>query len=305
VPTHLPLNALRAFEAAARHLSFARAADELHITPAAISQQVKSLEQRLGVQLFRRLPRGLRLTEGGQALLPELSAAFARIGVAVEHAKSPGRGRLVVSTTPTFALSWLVARLQAFNERHPDIQIALVTTVQPVDFAREQVDVAIRYGRGRWPALQAHKLFDDVLTPLCGKRWRRRLSHPDDLLCTPLLGISGQDHWGTWLRAAGVQPGRPTNGPEFDSMRVAIDAAAAGAGIAIGNPLLHADLLADGRVMQPFDLVVRSGAAYWFVCPETLAQDVRVRAFREWLVEETEYLRNMRSAVERAGLRDR
>jgi DNA-binding transcriptional LysR family regulator len=292
-----PLNSLRAFEAAARHLSFTRAAEELRITPAAISHQVKSLEQRLGVQLFRRLPRALRLTIDGQALYPELSTAFDLIGRAIEHVKTPtAHGRLVVSTTPTFALSWLVSRLQRFHERHAQVEITLVTTVQLVSFEREDVDVAIRYGRGDWSGLQADKLFDDELTPLCGRRYVRKFSQPGDLLHAPLLTISGQDHWGTWLRAAGLpHVSRPNGGPSFDSMRVGIDAAVAGAGIAIGDPRLHAELLADGRLIQLFDIVVPSGASYWFVCPEGIADDWRVRLFRQWLLDETKGLRDIQT----------
>ena len=213
-----PLNALRAFEAAARHLSFSRAADELHVTPAAISHQVKTLEGFLGVKLFRRLPRALRLTAEGNALYPELTASFDRLGRAIERVQRRGvRGHLTMSTTPTFAISWLVPRIKRFNEDHPGIKIALVTTVQVADFTREDVDVAVRYGRGPWPGLRCSKLFDDRLTPLCGDRWAQKMSQPADLVGAPLLTISGQDHRRTWLRAAGLVHPHVDDGPAFES----------------------------------------------------------------------------------------
>ena len=187
----LPLNGLKAFEAAARHLSFTRAADELHVTQAAVSHQVKTLEQRLGVKLFRRLPKSLRLTDEGQALLPELRDAFERMARAINRVTSAqSASALSVSTLTTFALTWLVSRLPRFQARHPDIEVRLNTTGRLVDFAREDVDVAVRYGDGNWPGLTIEKMFEDDLTPLCGRAYKDRLRAPEDLLDAPLMDAS-------------------------------------------------------------------------------------------------------------------
>ena len=283
-----PLNALRAFEAAARHCSFSRASEELHVTPAAISHQVKALEARLGVRLFRRLPRALHLTAEGQALLPELRDAFNRLANAVERASArSAHGRLTVSAVTTFALSWLVARLSHFTEAHPEIEVNLIATVQMTDFSRDDVDLVIRYGRGRWAETRQEKLFDDMLTPLCGKRWRRHLARPNDLAKVPLLAVRGHDSWRTWLNAAGLTNLSFTTAQAFDSSRIAIDAAIAGAGIAVGNPVLHANLLAERRLVQPFDLVAPSRDSYWLVCPAATADHPKIAAFRDWLLAET------------------
>ena len=284
-----PLNALRAFEAAARHLSFTRAAEELRVTQAAVSHQVKALEERLGVPLFRRLTRGLRLTDEGQALLPDLRDGFDRLAQAVERVgrRHGTQGRLTVSLLTTFALSWLVPRLPRFNERHPDIEVSLLATQRLADFAREEIDCAVRYGHGPWPGLRAEKLFDDELTPLCGRQWLSKLKAPGDLARVPLLVLSN-DHkdWPTWLEAAGVAHIDGRKGTQFDSTRISVDAAIAGAGIAIGNPYVHAEPIVEGRLFQPFDLVVPNGDSYWLVYPEAVAERPKIRAFREWLLEE-------------------
>src|SRR5690242_2099540 len=235
---HLPpLNALRAFEAAARHLSLTRAADELSVTQAAVSQQVKALEARLGVKLFRRLPRALRLTEEGQALLPELRDAFDRLERAVARitAEAPG-GVLTVSTLTTFALTWLVPRLARFHAAHPEIDVRLMTTSRIVDFAREDVDVAIRYGDGNWPELHVERVVGEVLTPLCGRALLDRLRRPADLGAATLLYTTGdEDEWPVWLARAGITAERGRRGPLFDATSIAVQAAIDGLGVAIAS----------------------------------------------------------------------
>src|SRR3954447_11618619 len=174
-----PLNSLRAFEAAARHLSFTRAAEELNVTQAAVSHQVKALEERIGVKLFRRLTRGLLLTEDGHALLPDLREAFDRLAQAVDRiGRQGGQGTLNISLLTTFALGWLVPRLPRFQAAHPSIDVRLTTTARLIDFAVEDVDVAIRYGTGGWPGLRCDKILDDVITPLCNARFKERLRKP-------------------------------------------------------------------------------------------------------------------------------
>src|ERR1700730_6839521 len=183
-----PLNALRAFEAAARHLSFTRAADELNVTQAAISHQVKALEELLGVKLFRRVPRRLLLTDEGQALLPDLHDAFNRLALAVERISArSAAGTLTVSSMTTILMTWLVPRLPRFQEAHPEIDVRLMTTQRLVDFAREDVDVAIRFGNGRWPGVKVERMFGEVLTPLCGKRFIEGIKSPADLRDLPLI----------------------------------------------------------------------------------------------------------------------
>lgn len=288
----LPLNGLRAFEAAARHLSFTRAADELHVTQAAISHQVKTLEQRLGVTLFRRLPKSLRLTDEGQALLPELRDAFERMGRALDRVvASRGGATLSISVLTTFALTWLVGRLPRFQAAHPEIEVRLSTTARLVDFSREDVDVAIRYGNGNWPDVTALKLFDEELAPLCGRAHRDRLKRPEDLAEVPLIDSSGSEpagigDWPTWLKAAGV-PNLPVNrAAHFDSTKIAVQAAIDGLGVAIGSPYLFVDDIAGGRLFQPFPLTVRNGKSYWLVFPEASSERRKVKAFRDWILAE-------------------
>jgi DNA-binding transcriptional LysR family regulator len=283
-----PLNALRAFEAAARHLSFTRAAEELHVTQAAISHQVKALEERIGVKLFRRLTRGLLLTEDGHALLPDLREAFDRLAQAVDRiGRQGGQGTLNISLLTTFALGWLVRRLPLFQAAHPSIDVQLTTTARLIDFAVEDVDVAIRYGTGGWPGLRCDKIFDDVITPLCNARFKERLRKPADILTVPLLHEQYEHDWRTWFRAAGISVGQMKKGPIFDSTRVAIEAAIAGVGVACGAPSLFSAEIATGQLHQPFDLVVPNGKSYWLVCPEATAERPKIRALREWMLEET------------------
>jgi DNA-binding transcriptional LysR family regulator len=288
VPQPLPpLNALRAFESAARHLSFTRAADELNVTQAAISHQVKALEERLGVKLFRRLPRRLLLTDEGQALLPDLHDAFNRLALAVERISArSAAGTLTVSSMTTILMTWLVPRLPRFQEAHPEIDVRLMTTQRLVDFAREDVDVAIRFGTGRWPGVKVERMFGEVLTPLCGKRFIDELKSPADLHDLPLIRSTEEDEWPIWFAAAGVAATEVTRGPIFDSTKIAVQAAIDGLGIAMGPPTLFADDIAAGRLFQPFALAVETGKSYWFAVPENSAGRPKVKAFRDWIFSE-------------------
>ena len=237
-----PLNALRAFESAARHLSFTRAADELHVTQAAISHQVKGLEERLGVKLFRRLPRRLLLTDEGQALLPDLHDAFNRLALAVERISArSATGTLTVSSMTTILMTWLVPRLPRFQEAHPEIDVRLMTTQRLVDFTREDIDVAIRFGTGKWPGVKSERMFGEVLTPLCGKRFIEEIKSPADLRDLPLIRSTEEDEWPIWFAAAGVAAAEVTRGPIFDSTKIAVEAAKDGLGIVMGPPTLFAE----------------------------------------------------------------
>jgi DNA-binding transcriptional LysR family regulator len=284
-----PLGALRAFEAAARHVSFSRAAEELNVTQAAISHQVKQLEGWLGAPLFRRLTRSLRLTDEGQALMPAVSQALDRLEQAVERIAASGvSGTLTVSALTTFVLTWLVPRLSRFQAAYPELDVRLSATQRLVDFAREDVDVAIRHGDGTWPGVRADRLFAEQITPLCGRAFQARLTRPADLLAVPLLQSDGlgDAEWPLWFAAAGVAHPNPRRGPAFDSTKIAVEAAIDGLGVAIGAPALFADALAQGRLFQPFDLTVSTGKAYWLVSPEATAERPKVRAFRDWVLAE-------------------
>ncbi len=282
-----PLNALRAFEAAARLLSFTRAAEEMNVTQAAISHQVKGLEERLGVKLFRRLPRHLLLTEEGQALLPDLRDAFNRMALAVERISArSATGTLTVSSMTTIVMTWLVPRLPRFQAAHPEIDVRLMTTQRLVDFAREDIDVAIRFGTGKWPGVKAERMFGEVLTPLCGKHFIDKIKTPSDLRSLPLLRTTEEDEWPIWFAAAGVEAVNGMRGPIFDSTMIGVQAAIDGLGIVIGPAALFADDLASGRLFQPFPLAVETGKSYWFVTPEITAERPKVKALRDWIFAE-------------------
>ncbi|HKU94823.1 MAG TPA: transcriptional regulator GcvA [Vineibacter sp.] len=284
-----PLNALRAFEAAARHGSFVAAADELSVTPAAISHQVKSLEDRLDVALFRRLARGLALTPEGEALLPDLRDAFDRMALALERVSRQTSGRvLTISLVTTFLLAWLVPRLHRFQTKHPDIEVRMTTARHSVDFGREDIDAAVRFTDRPEDGLFAMKLFNDVLTPLCGRRYRDRLKTFDDLRKVPLIDTAYLPEWPIWLEAMGLQSMKPRRSLSFDSTKIAVEAAIEGAGVALGPPNLFREEIEDGRLFQPFPQVVESGKAWWFVCPANTAERPKIKAFRAWIDEELE-----------------
>ncbi|HJQ55957.1 MAG TPA: transcriptional regulator GcvA [Vineibacter sp.] len=284
-----PLNALRAFEAAARHGSFVAAADELSVTPAAISHQVKSLEDRLGVALFVRRPRGLEITGEGQALLPDLRDAFDRMALALDRIGRQAGGKvLTISLITTFLLAWLVPRLHRFQAKHPDIEVRMTSSRQLIDFGREDVDAAVRFIDRPADGLFALKLFNDVLTPLCGQRYRDRLKTIEDLRKVPLIDTTFSPEWPIWLEAIGQQALKPRRSLAFDSTKVAVEAAIEGAGVAIGPPELFREEIEDGRLFQPFPQLVESGKAWWFVCPAGAAERPKIKAFRAWLAEELE-----------------
>jgi len=285
-----PLNALRAFEAAARHLSLTKAAQELGVTQAAVSHQVKSLEDDLGTPLFRRLTRALALTDTGAALAPELAVAFARIAAATRRARErDAKGTLTISLLYTFALQ-LVPRLGTFAKRHPDIVLRLDNSTRKIDFDREPHDAAIRYTADATAAgLHAEKLFDDALTPLCASSVAKKIRKPADVFGFEMLDDHNfWDDWKVWLDAAGLDAKSPRKrATVFDSTRLAVEAAMEGLGLALGAPYMFEAQIASGRLSQPLDLMVPAGKAYWFVCRKADAERPTLKALRDWLVEET------------------
>jgi len=291
-----PLNALRAFEAAARHLSFSAAAAELHVTPAAISHQIKALEDDLGVKLFRRLNREVRLTDAGQACLPGLREGFDRIAEAVSVAqRQDGGGILTVSTSPGLAAKWLVPRLEKFRAAHPDIDLRVDASMHLVDFAREDVHVALRFGNGRYPGLHTELLMRAEVLPVCAPallRGPHALRHPADLKHHALIhdetlaAEPGAPDWTMWLRAAGVDGVDSTRGLRFNQVALVIDAAIAGRGVALTRSVFAADDLAAGRLMRPFGAGMPIDFAAYLVTPPSLVAVPKVKAFREWVFQE-------------------
>lgn len=286
-----PLNAVRAFEAAARHLSFTKAAKELHVTQAAISHQVKALEAYLGIKLFRRLNRALVLTEEGQTYLPPVKRIFDHLYDATRRlTENEARGKLTVSVIPSFAARWLVPRLGRFREAQPDIDVRVAPSGHLVDFAREDVDLGIRYGRGRYPGLRVERLMTEDILPVCSPallEGSRPLKRPSDLRHHTLLHDEGHAEWRTWLLAAGVDDVDATRGTVFTDSGMLIQAAVAGQGVALARGALAADDLASGRLVRPFDFNLPAEFAYYIVCPEATADQPKVVAFREWLLQES------------------
>ena len=292
------LNALRAFEAAGRHKSFSRAADELHVTPAAVGQQVRSLESYLGQVLFVRLNRSVELTAAGQALLPGVSDGFDQIGRTMEaFYRRTVRRPLTVSVEPSFGAKWLVRLLDRFRERHPGIEIRLDATSRVIDFAREAVDLAIRYGDGNYPGLRCDVLFEEEVFPVCSPvllEGPHPLMYPEDLQWHRLLhqdwasSTPTWPDWTMWLRAAGVENVDPTQGTQFaaGSYGLMIDAALAGQGVALASSVLAADDIEAGRLVKPFDLSMPQSLRYYLVGPEATADEPMTAAFREWVISE-------------------
>ena len=306
-----PLNALRAFEVAARHLSFTKAADELSVTQAAISHQVKALEAHLGLKLFRRLNRGLLLTEEGQICLATAREAFDRIAETAERVRAnERRATLTVSVLPSFASKWLVPRLGRFRLAHADIDVRVAPDERLVDFARDDVDMGIRYGNGRYPGLHTVWLMEEEVFPVCSPALRsggHPLSAPSDLAHHTLLHDEGHDGWRTWLLAAGLPEIDPTRGPIFTDSSHLVEAAVEGQGVALARgALAAADLSAGrltrpfalglpavadlyaGRLTRPFALGLPAAFAYYVVCPEATAETPKVKAFTAWLLDEAQ-----------------
>lgn len=280
---HLPLKALRAFEASARHLSFTLAAQEMNVTQAAVSQQVRMLEARLGAALFRRVPRGLALTDEGRALLPVLTDAFGRIEAVLKQFEG-GRLRevLTVGVVGTFAVGWLIPRLKGFRDTHPFVELRLLTHNNLVDLAAEGLDFAIRFGEGGWPGAESTLLLDAPLTVLCAPGIGQRLAAPADLTRETLLRSYRADEWNLWLAAAGVSPWA-LNGPVFDSSRLMVEAAIQGAGVALAPACMFASELRRGALVRPFAAQVDMGG-YWLIWLRSRGMSRGMRAFHDWVV---------------------
>lgn len=285
-----PLTAIRVFEAAARHASFTKAAAELGMTQAAVSYQIKLLEERVGAPLFLRKPRQVTLTEAGHRLAPAVSEAFIILSEAYAATRSGSRGTLSISTVLTFASNWLARHIGSFQMQYPEIAVRLDTSSHMVDFAREEVDVGIRSGDGNWPGLARHLLFRAEYTPMLTPKLAESIGgirEPADLLKLRILD-PGDVWWRRWFALAGVPPqsldGRPD--ASMGSQAYEASAAMAGQGVAILTRAFFTAELAEGRLIQPFDLLGYDGHGYWLVYPEQRRNLPKIKAFREWILDE-------------------
>ena len=289
-----PLNAVQTFEAAARHLSFQRAAQELHVTPSAVSHQIRALEEFLGVRLFIQRARRVSLTTEGQAYLPPIRAALDQVRAATERiATGREAGPLTMNVSPSFAAGWLVPRLARFQIAQPSIEVRLnlVRSAEVlVDFARSDVDLAIRHGDVDRPGLQKHRLIAEELVPVCSPallHGERALKQPEDLKQSTLLhALPRLDEWQLWLEAAGIKGVNAQRGPKFHNTPLTIEAAVAGMGVALSDPRLVAEELESGRLVIPFDIALTGDSAYYLIYPQERRDHPKLVAFREWLLAE-------------------
>ncbi len=296
-----PLNALKVFEAAARHESFTRAAEELSVTQGAVSHQVKALEAELGIKLFNRERQRLVITEAGREYLTVVRDALDRIALGTERLlQRQNTGVLTVSTSPDFAAKWLVHRLGHFAEAHPEIDLRVSATLHHVDFAREEVDLAVRHGDGNWPGLETVRLSSEQLFAVCSPKLltgRRRLTKPSDILKYilkyPLIHMDSRADWAKWLQTAGLEDAEVIHGPVLNRASMVIDAAINGQGIALARTTLSAWDLINGRLVRPFPETLRLSKTYWIICPKATAVLPKIVTFRDWLLAEA--LQDVRS----------
>jgi LysR family transcriptional regulator, glycine cleavage system transcriptional activator len=284
-----PLNALPSFEAAARHLSFSRAADELRVTHGAVSRAVRNLEDQLGVQLMIRATRSVRLTPIGASFAAEIRGVLEQLAAATSAATGQTSGIVNVSTIDSFAARWLMPRLSRFRRAHGDIDVRVATSERPADFVSDGIDIAIRCGGGRYPGLSAELLMKEDHFPVCSPKLlkgRYPLRAPADLARHTLLHDVFTIDWAIWLHSAGIDNIEAHRGPTFLSSDHAIQAAVRGEGVVLGRSALIADDLAAGRLVRPFELSLPAGFAYYVVYPQRALQRPSVKAFRDWLMAE-------------------
>lgn len=285
-----PLTALPAFDAAARHLSFTKAAAELNQTHGAVSRAVRNIEDRLDIRLFERGTRSVRLTPEGAAYAAEIGAALDRIGVATIVATAPrSAGILNVSTSDGFAGRWLVPRLHRFHREHRDIDVRLSTSGMLADFVRDGIDIAIRYGSGDYEGVASEFLSEEEVSPVCSPellRGEHPLRLPGDLRHHRLIHDSFPIDWAAWLRRAGLDDIDPDSGVRFDSATYAVEAAVHGEGVLLGRSALVSADLAGGRLVRPFDLALKSTSKYYAVYLSGALRQRKIRLFRDWLFDE-------------------
>jgi len=284
-----PLNALRVFEAAARQLSFTRAAEELFVTQAAVSHQIKALEEFVSVKLFVRKNRALLLTEEGQSYYLDIKDVFNNINEATDKLLARGeKGAITVSLQPSFAIQWLVPRLKEFNALHPEIDVRIKAVDQPDNSLTEDVDIAIYYGRGRWPDVLAERLQQEYLIPVCSPllfSGNKPLDTVDDLINHTLLHDSSRKDWKRWVKKTGVKGANVNHGPIFSHSAMVVQAAVHGQGIALAHSVLAKPDIDSGRLVCPFNEVLESKSAHYIVCREHQADVGKISAFKEWVLD--------------------
>ncbi|HWA60068.1 MAG TPA: LysR substrate-binding domain-containing protein [Caulobacteraceae bacterium] len=283
----IPLSAVRVFEAAARLKSFTRAAEALGVTQAAVSWQVRALEQRLGQALFRRLPREVALTPAGERLSRAASEAVNLLNAAVTDITETSEGVLAISTLQSLATQWLAPRLGSFQLAHPGLAVRLETSSRLIDLARENVDVALRGGSGTWPELESRYLFPSIATPLLTPALRDALgglARPEDLLAAPRIGTEAD--WAAWFAEAGVRDAPLAAGPRLaaDMQTIEVASALSGHGAALVSPIFFAREIAEGRLVQPFETVIRVSAGHWLAYPAERRRSRKIAAFRDWVL---------------------
>ncbi|CDH06280.1 MULTISPECIES: transcriptional regulator GcvA [Xenorhabdus] len=294
-----PLNALRVFDAAARHLSFTKAAEELFVTQAAVSHQMKSLEDFLGLKLFRRRNRSLLLTEDGQSYYLDIKEIFTAINDATRKLQArSAKGALTVSLSPSFAIQWLVPRLSGFNQSFPGIDVRIQAVDREEDKLADDVDVAIFYGRGNWPGMRTDRLYPEYLLPVCSPSLlmgERPLKTPADLAKHTLLHDSSRRDWQAYIRQLDMQQQiNVQQGPIFSHSSMVIQAAVHGQGVALANNVMAQNEIDAGRLVCPFNDVLVSKNAFYLVCHDNQAELGKIAAFRKWIL--------MQAASEQARL---
>ena len=284
-----PLNALKAFEAAARNLSFTKAADELFVTQAAVSHQIKTLEEHLGLKLFLRKNRSLLLTEEGQGYFLDIRDIFTQLIDATEKLLARGaKGSLTVSLTPSFAIQWLVPRLNLFNEAHPDIDVRIKAQDQDENSLTDDVDVAIYYGRGNWSGIETHKLHTEYMVPLCSPMLLNSsipMNTPADLQKHVLLHDMTRRNWKTWMKTAGVRDIKVNQGPIFSHSSMVLQAAVHSQGVALGNSVLAKPDIDAGRLVIPFSHYLESKNAFYLVFRESQSELGKIVSFKDWMLD--------------------
>lgn len=308
-----PLTALRAFDAAARHMSFAKAAEELHVTPAALSFQIKSLEEHLGAPLFRRLNRAVELTEAGAALAPGASDGFQTLAAAWRAAeRTQDNQSLTVTAGPAFTAKWLAPRLYEFAKAYPDIELRFSASLKIMDFGRDAIDVAIRFGYGADEGLYSVPLADEWVCPVMTPALAEKYPTPESLTEAPLIFddsisfLKPRSDWQTWFKAVGIDYA-PTTGPRFSQADHAVDAALAGVGVALGRRAVVVKDIDDGRLVAPYGVALDTGVRFRFLCAQGAETRPQIAAFRDWIVTEidkTTYITDAMTRVPSADYQD-
>lgn len=291
-----PLNSIRAFEAAARWLSFTKASEELSVTPAAVSQQIRQLEDYLGVRLFHRMTRAIKLTEEARAVLPLMTEGFDKLAEAIERLTlQQETGLLTVSTAPTFAAKWLLQRLPDFSDKYPDIDLRLDASLVPREFYRDGIDISIRLSEGDYPGLHVSRVFGEEFSPVCSPSLltgTKPLHTPDDLKNHRLLHVdwgylrTSMPDWRIWIKEVGIKDINIDHGPHFTIESMAIEAAINGNGVALVSHHAVAEDLKAGRLVRLFNLAIPADFSYWLVCPYEYLRRAKVRAFCDWLLDQ-------------------